>query len=90
MTDRGGVPGLPVPGSDEQIARTRRRYARLSADERREKMLTEITLGVPKARSVAVITADDADAWDRIARDVRAIRARGGVVEYDIGASEDV
>ena len=46
-----------------------------------ERITTEITLGVSKKQSSVFMTSELSEIWDRIARQVADIKARGRVVE---------
>ena len=67
----------------------RRRYnATEGADERLERMVCEVTLGVPKEESATITSPEDDALWDRLAVDIAKIKAAGQMIWLG-GSSQD-
>jgi hypothetical protein len=55
-----------------------------SPNDRVERMVTEISLGIPRERST-VFQPEDAATWDRLAAQIAEIGAKGGIVDLGLG-----
>jgi hypothetical protein len=55
-------------------------FAQRDPSEKLDRMVAEITLGMPKWLSVNIETAVDAEQWDRLAAQIDEIRRAGRIV----------
>ena len=74
---------------EETLEASRRRYATTDANDRSTRLLTEVATGATKEQSLVVSGPEDAALWDRLAADIAAIKAKGGVVIYGYRHGED-
>ena len=59
-------------------------FSRPDPNDNAERMLTEISQGVPKGDALSVHDAASSALWDRMAEGIQAAQARGLVIDYDV------